>query len=365
MGFIFISYRRDDSAGHTGRLFDALSQRFGSQRVFRDIEDLEPGVDFVDVLDKALNDCEVLLVIIGNSWINATGKGGRRLDQPNDFVRMEVAKALERKVRVVPVLVAGAAMPDADELPEELRLLARRNAFELSDTRWDYDVGRLGDTLAKVLEIADPATSEPETVAPAAAAVADRPANTGVARSWPKVAGALAVLFVVAVGLLLLVDEEPSGATPVQAKTSTGGVFAQPYVGIYETTEGELRLWLTQKEMEGGKPWIRGAYDFKGGRLIGIVSPSADSDEVYFEGYWVQDDSTRDCGELIDGSAHWGRTSLVFYYDTEGRGNAFEGEFGICDAQPNAEWLGRQTRQKLTDYTRYCDLPRDWRPTQC
>jgi len=152
VGTIFISYRRDDSGGHTGRLFDALSSRFGGASVFRDIEDLEPGVDFVDALDKALNLCDVLLVIIGPGWSTAAGPAGRRLDQPDDFVRMEVAKALERNVRVVPVLVAGATMPDTDELPENLRLLARRNAIELSDTRWDYDVGRLGDTLATVIE---------------------------------------------------------------------------------------------------------------------------------------------------------------------------------------------------------------------
>ena len=158
METIFISYRRYDSGGHTGRLFDALSDRFGGTSVFRDIEDLEPGVDFVDALDKALNQCAALLVIIGPNWSTAAGPAGRRLDQPDDFVRMEVAKALERNVRVVPVLVAGATMPGTDELPENLRLLARRNAIELSDTRWDYDVGRLGDTLATILETPEGAT---------------------------------------------------------------------------------------------------------------------------------------------------------------------------------------------------------------
>ncbi len=157
MGTIFISYRRGDSAGHTGRLFDSLRDRFGKASVYRDIEDLEPGVDFIDSIDQALIKCDILLVIIGAEWISASDQKGRRLDNPDDFVRMEVAKALERNVRVIPVLVAGATMPDAEELPEDLCTLARRNAIELSDTRWDYDIGRLGDTLAKVLGALDQA----------------------------------------------------------------------------------------------------------------------------------------------------------------------------------------------------------------
>lgn len=159
MGTIFISYRRGDSAGHTGRLFDALTDRFGKDSVFRDIEDLEPGIDFVEALDQALVKCDTLLVIIGDEWASVAGSKGRRLDQPDDFVRMEVAKALERNVRVIPVLVAGATMPDVGKLPEDLRALARRNAIELSDTRWEYDVGRLGDTLAKVLGVSDQTAS--------------------------------------------------------------------------------------------------------------------------------------------------------------------------------------------------------------
>lgn len=200
MGTIFISYRRDDSGGHTGRLFDALSDRFGGTNVFRDIDDLEPGVDFVDALDKALDQCDVLLVIIGHGWSTATGMAGRRLEQPDDFVRMEVAKALERNVRVIPVLVAGATMPTTNELPENLRLLARRNAIELSDTRWDYDVGRLGDTLAKVLGITEgaPAGEVPAEGA-ATASQGDRVTPEKKGALGIKLGATIAAIIVVAV----------------------------------------------------------------------------------------------------------------------------------------------------------------------
>jgi hypothetical protein len=170
MGKVFISYRRGDSSGYTGRLFDTLRDRFGSETVFRDIDNLEPGVDFVEALENALLECDCMLVIIGDEWSSASGPGGRRLEQPNDYVRMEIAKALERNVRVIPVLVANASMPTAEELPDNLAGLVRRNALEISDTRWDYDVGRLGDTLAKVLGIAEePATNAPEHASPTTA----------------------------------------------------------------------------------------------------------------------------------------------------------------------------------------------------
>jgi len=150
---IFISYRRDDSSGHTGRLLDSLQQRFGKANVFRDLEDLEPGVDFVAALEKALSESDVMLVIIGSGWTSASGPMGRRLEQQDDIVRIEVGTALGRdEVRVIPVLVAQAKMPEAKDLPDELRPLVRRNAIELTDMRWEYDVGRLGDTLAKYVD---------------------------------------------------------------------------------------------------------------------------------------------------------------------------------------------------------------------
>ena len=144
MRLVFISYRRDDSGGQTGHLFDDLKKRFGDNEIFRDLEGLDPGVEYPDALNQALTDCEVVLVMIGARWSTIAESRGRRIDQTDDVVRMEVAKALGRKdVCVIPVLVGGARLPDEKELPEDLRPLLRRNAFDLSDSRWDYDVKHL------------------------------------------------------------------------------------------------------------------------------------------------------------------------------------------------------------------------------
>ena len=151
---VFISYRREDSGGQTGHLFDDLKKRFGDNEIFRDLEGLDPGVEYPDALNRALTDCDVALVMIGGRWSTIAEPRGRRIDQPEDFVRMEVVKALGRKdVCVIPVLVGGAKLPQEQELPEDLRPLLRRNAFDLSDSRWDYDVKRLGDAIAKLLGV--------------------------------------------------------------------------------------------------------------------------------------------------------------------------------------------------------------------
>jgi hypothetical protein len=141
---LFISYRREDTAGHAGRLYDVMSQRFGDRNVFMDV-DLAPGVDFVNRITEAVGDCHVLLVIIGPRWATtSTTSTLPRIFEPEDFVRLEVETGLGRSsVTVIPVLVAGAKMPDPGEVPAPLRALTRRNAIELSDTRWRYDVDRL------------------------------------------------------------------------------------------------------------------------------------------------------------------------------------------------------------------------------
>ncbi len=148
---IFISYRRDDAAGHAGRLFDRLSAHFGADQIFMDIEQIEAGADFVQAIQEAVGSCEILIALIGRHWLSGENEAERRIDNPNDFVRLEVATALERDVRVIPVLVQGAAMPRPQDLPADLVLLSRRNAIELSNTRWKHDVDGLIATVEKVL----------------------------------------------------------------------------------------------------------------------------------------------------------------------------------------------------------------------
>lgn len=150
---IFISYRREDSLGHTGRLFDRLGKHFGKAHVFMDIAGIEPGLDFVEAIDKAVGSCDVFIVVIGKQWLNATDADGRRrLDNPEDFIRLELATALRRNIRVIPVLVQGAAAPSSENLPEDLKKISRFQAHEISDSRWDFDVGKLIEALEKVLK---------------------------------------------------------------------------------------------------------------------------------------------------------------------------------------------------------------------
>lgn len=149
---IFISYRREESAGHAGRIYDRLRERFGRDRVFMDVSAIEPGVDFVEAIDRAVGSCTVLLVVIGRRWLDCTDASGRRrLDDPRDFIRLEVGTALRRNIRVIPVLVQDAAMPGEGDLPDDLKLLARRNAFEINDSHWDSNMAQLEETLGRVL----------------------------------------------------------------------------------------------------------------------------------------------------------------------------------------------------------------------
>ena len=126
-GRIFISYRREETAYPAGWLFDRLAGRFGGGQVFKDVDSIDPGDDFVDKITRAVGSCDVLLALIGDQWLTITDQDGRRrLDSPEDFVRVEIEAALARNVRVIPILVDGARMPRADELPDSLAKLARR-----------------------------------------------------------------------------------------------------------------------------------------------------------------------------------------------------------------------------------------------
>jgi TIR domain len=149
---IFISYRRDESAGYAGRIADRLVEHFGEDRIFRDIDSIEPGLDFVEAIQNAVDSSEVLIVVIGQNWLAATNAAGqKRLETPDDYVRIEIATALQRNTRVIPLLVQGAVMPSAEELPEDLAPLTRRNAFELHESSWREEVQRLITTLDRVL----------------------------------------------------------------------------------------------------------------------------------------------------------------------------------------------------------------------
>jgi hypothetical protein len=147
---IFISYRRDDTEGEAGRLFDDLVRSFGEDSVFMDVSDIRPGVDFRKEIDDNVASCGVLLAIIGPSWSSIhDASGNRRLDNPNDFVRLEIGSALARDIAVIPVLVHDAKMPRPEELPENLKDLAFRNSVEITHARWNSDVQLLTNALTR------------------------------------------------------------------------------------------------------------------------------------------------------------------------------------------------------------------------
>jgi streptogramin lyase len=190
---VFLNYRREDTSGHAGRLYDALTAHFPAEQVFMDIDTIEPGVDFVEVVEEAVGSCTVLLAIIGRRWLEVTNETGpQRLQDQRDFVRLEIEAALNRKIRLIPVLVQGARMPSEQELPETMRPLTRRNAVELSDHRWRYDTEQLvrvlerirGASNANAPIVAEPTTpadksseSGPPTATPAPPTVAKQAAN--------------------------------------------------------------------------------------------------------------------------------------------------------------------------------------------
>ncbi|MDQ4028515.1 MAG: toll/interleukin-1 receptor domain-containing protein, partial [Actinomycetota bacterium] len=151
-GRVFISYRREETAYPAGWLFDRLTDHFGKGQIFKDVDSIELGDDFVEVIHGAVGSCDVLLALIGDRWLTITDDDGkRRLDDPNDFVRLEIEAALERNVRVIPILVDGARMPRADDVPSSLARLVRRQALELSPARFDFDTSRLVRVLDKTL----------------------------------------------------------------------------------------------------------------------------------------------------------------------------------------------------------------------
>ena len=162
MARVFLSYRRDDTAAYAGRLYDRLVAHFGANQVFIDIDQIAPGEDFVEVINQKVSETRALAVLIGRHWLDAAdAEGKRRLDDPEDFVRLEVKAALDRGLKVIPVLLGGATMPRAQQLPEALASLSRRNAFEISDTRFHHDVGRLIEALDKQVAAPVPAAPPP------------------------------------------------------------------------------------------------------------------------------------------------------------------------------------------------------------
>jgi TIR domain-containing protein len=139
---IFVCYRRDDSAGHAGRLYDRLNQRFPG-RVFMDVAGIGIGTRWAEVIEQTLSSCRVIVILIGKRWLERNTTGKRRIDNEDDSTRGEISTALRLKVRVVPLLVGGASMPDVSDLPEEIAALSDWQALRVDDDDFDHDSTRL------------------------------------------------------------------------------------------------------------------------------------------------------------------------------------------------------------------------------
>jgi len=214
---IFISYRREDAAGDAGRLADHLYRRFGADRVFLDIDAINPGIDFVDALHASLQQTAAILVVVGPRWITLRdAQGTRRLDDDKDFVRLEVEAALGRRIPVVPVLVQGATMPRRDELPPSLAAFATRQAAVIDHAEFHDDAERLCDRLAKMIDSGEPA----------------RP--SAMRRWWP--AAALVALLAIALAGYLVFGRGGDGTTG-DGRVIGSGAGGQTGVGGGGTTD--------------------------------------------------------------------------------------------------------------------------------
>jgi hypothetical protein len=235
---IFISYRRDDSEGEAGRLFDDLTRAFGNENVFMDVAGILPGVDFRRAIENNVAGCGVLLGIIGPNWVSITDAAGqRRLDDPNDFVVLEIASALKREVPVIPVLVHEARMPKPDQLPEILKELSYRNSVELSHSRWNSDVQLLIQALAAYVTPNPADAQEPvhaavtvQLPAPHPAPAVSKPA-AGKSRLPGILGGVAIVVLAIAAAMYFArthasnaIAQAPAAISPAPAAASAGPV---------------------------------------------------------------------------------------------------------------------------------------------
>ncbi|MDQ5815439.1 MAG: TIR domain-containing protein [Actinomycetota bacterium] len=284
---IFISYRRDDSAGHAGRLYDKLSEGFGADQIFMDIDTIDPGHDFIEVIDRALASSKVVIALIGRRWTTATDSAGRkRLENPQDFVRMEVARSLETGIRVIPVLVQGATMPGPDELPADLTALTRRHAIELSDVRWQYDVGRLTTAIEESLgrPPRDGTSREGVTLGATSGPTTRKKGSLAGLRRVPMALIAIALLAAV-VGVVAFTLRSGGDEEDRPAAAAGGSVSAEEgVVAFVSDTSGSCEIHVIEPDGSGeaqltdsGAANLRPDWSPDGSQLVYVSNRDGDS----------------------------------------------------------------------------------------
>jgi uncharacterized membrane protein YeaQ/YmgE (transglycosylase-associated protein family) len=262
---IFISYRRDDSKYQARGVYDAFQKVLPRDNVFMDVDSIPPGADFVEILEGWVDKCEVLLALIGQGWASATDPktGRRRLENPHDFVRVEVREALVRGIPVVPVLLDGTPMPDANELPDDIKKLVRRQAEFIEYRTFDADVARLvkklqiGQNASEASEVNAKSPNARASVGVRAAPDArmthatDRPNPPEHTRSDPlRIASVVgskssAVITAIVVGLV-------SGWLASVVVGGSGGLIRYLIVGLVGSLVGAFFGRLVMRDMVAG-----------------------------------------------------------------------------------------------------------------
>jgi hypothetical protein len=247
---IFISYRVQDTSGETGRLADALKNHFEEDQIFMDIDKIEPGVDFTEVISRSLDICDVMLAIIGPNWQGRDSNGLSRIKKPDDWVRLELSTALKRNIRVVPVLVDGASLPDVSELPEDLEGLSRRQTYEISNKRWQYDTEQLIHFLQHSIGIGPKRRVPQQPPLPVV-----QPVGKSGMNIWLKIVlGIFAFIGVLGViGLIIGPEKKPE--TQPQSLTGTAPATIQP--GNNQNVVGQVDVTGNWIDPEGGIVTLR------------------------------------------------------------------------------------------------------------
>lgn len=242
---VFISYRRDDASAYAGRLYDSIAARLGEENVFMDVDTIGPGSDFYEAIDEAIASCDVVIALIGRQWLSAPdAKGQRRLDDPEDVLRVELERALLHGLVIIPARVQDAALPSAEDLPDSLAPLARRQAIELRDSAWRDDVARLVRSLDRI------AAEGARETAGAAQASSRVPRPAGAlwrARRKVWLGLALVAVFAAAATALAIVLHGGSGSggdgasgSPSAAESELLGVIPAAIRPGCDTTEPDL-----------------------------------------------------------------------------------------------------------------------------
>jgi hypothetical protein len=291
---IVVNYRREESAGHTGHLYDDLSEHYGEDHVFMDIGAIKPGEDFAEVIEEAVGSCDAFLAVIGRTWAAATNaRGDRRLDNPADYVRLEIEAALTRHVRLIPILVQGSEMPTVDDLPKSMEKLAGKQAHEISDKRWRTDVATLIEVLDELAREKRAALAEEQRVALETAAAKqaaergelqpaiDEPRHRGRGWAFPRRGwvilgvGALAAL-ALAVALPVVVGRGDGSADEWSQLDSAADELDGPGPQvIYDVTTDGLRAIAVGKSGRRAAVWTQTATGWSREELPGSAGMQA------------------------------------------------------------------------------------------